>query len=390
VEIEPIDPDFDGGSSVGPLDPPAVLPGPPEFWNGTDEAATNPPDDPDVRVPIDVVAGGTVQAIDVILNEPVAPNDACEAAIVVTSIPFDDTEPASAATTATTDPLQSCTTEGASQNLASVWYRLTAPATGRVVIETSNSDYDTVLSAFMGSCGDLHEFACSDDTPTTVRSRLDLDLAGGTTVLVEVTAYHGSVPGTLRIAFRHGCVDDVGSCDDGDVCTIGDVCESGVCHGPIAKCDDGNVCTADVCSATGECTHQVVPIGCDDGDVCTVADACVGAICQSGSRIDAPGLAASLDDLLPISCSTERARVRRTLGHRLDRASLQVTRGAAANGPGQARAFARGRRLLRNVDRMAKRLGRRGAKCGDALAVRVAVARAQLECVASDAAAAVP
>lgn len=384
VEIEEISGRFTGGSSVGPLDPPATLPGPPERWSGELEAATSPPDDPDSYRVIEVTEAATLDGIDVVLNEPVAPNDACETPIVVPGIPFVDTEPASAATTAAGDPLQTCTTEGASANLASVWYRLSTAAAGRIVVETSQSDYDTVLSAWSGACDALVEVACNDDGRTVVQSRIDLDLPAGAMVLVEVTAYRNTVPRTLRIAFRRGCATEGASCDDGDPCTAGDRCTDGICQGPTATCDDSNPCTADVCSPAGACTHEAATIPCDDGDVCTLGDACTAAACRSGARVDAAGLAASLDGLVPISCGVERARVRRALGHRLARAGMQVARGAATSGAVQARAFDRGRRLLRGVSRLARRLGRRGAACGDALAVRVAAARAQLECVASD------
>ena len=385
VEVEEIAGLFTGGSSIGPLDPPATLPGPPERWSGEIEAATSPPDDPDSFHPIDVTAGATIDGIDVVLNEPVVPNDACETPIVVPGIPFVDTEPASVGTSAPNDPFQSCTTDGASNNLASLWYQLTAAAAGRVVVETSQSDYDTVLSAWSGSCGALEEIACNDDGQTAVQSRIDLDLAAGATVLVEVTAYRNTTPRTLRIAFRHGCPTEGAPCDDDDPCTTGDVCTDGICQGPTATCDDGNPCTADVCSPAGECAHDAATTACDDGDVCTVADVCAESACRSGARVDAARLAASLDGLLPISCGVERARVRRALGHRLARARTQVVRGAATSGAAQARAFDRVRRLLRSVSRLARRLGRRGAVCGDAVAVRVATARAQLECVASDA-----
>jgi hypothetical protein len=95
--------------------------------------------------------------------------------------------------------------------------------------------------------------------------------------------------------------------------------------------------------------------------------------------------------VLPISCGVERPRVRRTLGHRLARASVQVARAASRHGASQARAFERVRRLLRGLDRTAKRLRRRGGgACGDAIGVRIDTARAQLECVATDAALASP
>ncbi len=68
VDIEAIEPQFTGGSSVGPVDPPVPLPGPPEFWNGVNESNANPPDNPTDALPVAVAAGGTQSGIDVIIN----------------------------------------------------------------------------------------------------------------------------------------------------------------------------------------------------------------------------------------------------------------------------------------------------------------------------------
>lgn len=65
VEIEQIRFDFTGGSGVGPLDPPAELPGPPEFYSGEEESST---DDPDHRVEIEIMPGDRVEDVDIILN----------------------------------------------------------------------------------------------------------------------------------------------------------------------------------------------------------------------------------------------------------------------------------------------------------------------------------
>ena len=111
LEIEQIDARFTGGSSVGPLDPPATLPGPPEWWNGPSEGATSPPDDPDSLVPIQVAAGTSLEGIDVILNEPVVPNDDCTAPLQVPGVPYTDTEPASVATTGADHQFQMCTAD---------------------------------------------------------------------------------------------------------------------------------------------------------------------------------------------------------------------------------------------------------------------------------------
>jgi hypothetical protein len=61
-----VDQIYIGGFSTALLKP---LIGPEEFWNGADESAENPPDDPSVYEAIPVAAGSPVSGIDVIFNE---------------------------------------------------------------------------------------------------------------------------------------------------------------------------------------------------------------------------------------------------------------------------------------------------------------------------------
>ena len=72
VEMINVDPDFDGASSVGPLDPPAPIPGDEEFYNGVNEANTNPPDIISVYASVASVGGTPTTSIDIIINEPTA------------------------------------------------------------------------------------------------------------------------------------------------------------------------------------------------------------------------------------------------------------------------------------------------------------------------------
>jgi hypothetical protein len=67
VEVEEIDPMFTEGSGVGPLSPPAPLPGPPEFYSGDAESDM---DDPRSKVEIEVTAGSRIENINIILNVP--------------------------------------------------------------------------------------------------------------------------------------------------------------------------------------------------------------------------------------------------------------------------------------------------------------------------------
>jgi hypothetical protein len=70
IEVEEIEASFTGGSSVGPLDPPATLPGPAEFWNGSGESGA---DDPAASQVIAVGAAMRVDGLDIVLNDGTAP-----------------------------------------------------------------------------------------------------------------------------------------------------------------------------------------------------------------------------------------------------------------------------------------------------------------------------
>ncbi len=198
VEIEPVNARFTAGSSVGPFDTPVTLPGPSEFWSGTDEAATSPPDDPDAPgVPIAIEAGSVVPGVDVILNwMPSLAYDACEGAVAIGALPFTASVDTTNATSAGGDPVQACTTSG--RNGHSVWYRLIAPGDGVLTVSTAGSSYDTVVSVHTGSCGALAAVACGDDG-AGLQSQLAFPVSSGTPYLIEVTAYGTGPGGTLAL-----------------------------------------------------------------------------------------------------------------------------------------------------------------------------------------------
>jgi hypothetical protein len=86
---------------------------------------------------------------------------------------------------------------------ASVWYRWTAPGTGVVTIDTSGSDFDTLLAVYTGDSVDaLTEVASSDDDLTiSPRSKVAFDAVGGTTYRIVVDGYSGAT-GSLSLRWR--------------------------------------------------------------------------------------------------------------------------------------------------------------------------------------------
>ncbi len=198
VEVEAVSPLFSGGSSVGPVSPPASLPGPAEFWSGDLEAGTDPPDDPTAPgETIAVAAGGVAADVDVVLNvTPPPPNDACASATAITSFPFSTTLETRLATGAVDDPVPTCAVAPSPKSAKSVWFLVRSPLAGAVTLSTVGSSYDTVLSAFTGRCGLLASVGCNDDAGSDLTAVLTLPIAADTPYLVAVTDFASS-GGTL-------------------------------------------------------------------------------------------------------------------------------------------------------------------------------------------------
>ena len=127
-------------------------------------------------------------------------NDLRANASVIEGIPFSDLVDTRTATTTPDDPVHSCTS---SQDSTSVWYKFTAPSTGFITVNTFNSDYDTVLTAYNGTPGPSTEIACNDDTGGT-QSEIGFLAIGGTTYWIEVAGYGTSPGGTLFLSMPAG------------------------------------------------------------------------------------------------------------------------------------------------------------------------------------------
>ncbi len=133
-------------------------------------------------------------------------NDHCPDAVVIEAVPFDppllDT---TQATTDAGDPLQSCTYDGLAANANSVWYTYTPARHGLADISTCGSDYDTVLTVYTGTCGELTEIACNDDSCDLQSAIRDLVVEADVPLLIEVTQYDTPGGGNLDFEFDFDC-----------------------------------------------------------------------------------------------------------------------------------------------------------------------------------------
>ena len=141
-------------------------------------------------------------ATPITVTQAPPPNDFCGSATVIATTPYDPPLLATGgATTSGSDPLQTCSFGGASKNSNSVWYRFTPPCNGTVDVSTCGSNYDTVVSVLRGTCGNLIEMGCDDDTCGT-RSQINgLAVIGGQTIYIDVTDFGQPGGGNLDFHF---------------------------------------------------------------------------------------------------------------------------------------------------------------------------------------------
>jgi hypothetical protein len=117
-------------------------------------------------------------------------NDDFDSATLVTEpLPFTDAINTVEATTAPDDP--ECVGQG-----PTVWYSFTPSEDMRIWVNTFGSDYDTTLSIYTGTRGDLSQIACNDDAGS-LQSSVIFDAAAGQTYFFMVGAFASGPGGNL-------------------------------------------------------------------------------------------------------------------------------------------------------------------------------------------------
>ncbi len=141
------------------------------------------------RIRVDGFAGD-VGTINLQIDEvPAPPNDDLANAIVLSGRSAARTGDTN--TAATLEPGEPDTVAGAPGG-ASVWYRWTAPVTGLARIDTTTSDFDTLLAAYTGSAvNGLTAVAGNDDGGGNLTSLVTFGVTAGTIYQIRVDGYYG-------------------------------------------------------------------------------------------------------------------------------------------------------------------------------------------------------
>ena len=150
---------------------------------------------PDETKVFAVVASNGQYFINVLAFRP--PNDDFAHAIVLSG--EDATRTDDTSVDAGLEPGEPTQVAGAAAG-ASIWYRWTAPATGRVSVDTGFSDFDTLLAVYTGSAvGSLSEVASNDDAGADyLTGTVAFDATAGTTYQIRVDGLQGDT-GTVDL-----------------------------------------------------------------------------------------------------------------------------------------------------------------------------------------------
>ena len=178
---------------------PAALLGP--FGSTNDIAVLNLPP-----------GGGQSKPFAFKVAAPPPPNDNFANAIAINPFTFGDVQDSSGATTETADPTPPCAHQytvaqgntGGQPNgrYNTIWYQFAAPVSANLNVDTIGSSYDTVLSIWTGTQGNLTNVACNDDINPgiVIQSQLqNVPLTAGTTYYIMVSSFGPPDPNPIAL-----------------------------------------------------------------------------------------------------------------------------------------------------------------------------------------------
>ena len=126
------------------------------------------------------------QTLDVQFASTPPANDQCSGAVTVSSSGYTNTQ-STASATSTGDPAPGCVSGFGN----GVWYKYTPASSGRIVVDTMGSDFDTGLAIYTGTCGSLTQVACDDDNGGNRTSLITSSVTAGTTYCILAGGHNG-------------------------------------------------------------------------------------------------------------------------------------------------------------------------------------------------------
>ncbi len=173
-------------------------------------------------------------------------NDWCSTATEITSFAYNPGTFSTTGFSEVSDELQESCELNAAGVSHSVWYSFVPPCTGTLDINTTGSNYDTVLAVFRGNCLSATQVACNDDNNGGTQSQVtDVAVTAGFTYFMKVSAFGlNGAGGTLNFNFAY-----TPSAPGNDLC--GNSFTIPFANYTTSSCTLG--ATTQVCEAPGSC-----------------------------------------------------------------------------------------------------------------------------------------
>lgn len=132
----------------------------------------------------------------------ISANDQCSEAAPLDNLPIGGQTTTNSMTSELSDPELSCMwgIPTSTRGWRSVWYLYKPERSGLISIDTRGSKYDTVLSVHTGSCGQLVEAACNDDSNFFI-SQVTFSVLAGVTYYIEVADWQAGTSGEAVLNF---------------------------------------------------------------------------------------------------------------------------------------------------------------------------------------------
>lgn len=133
-------------------------------------------------------------------------NDTCaNAQVMVCSVSIQENQDNLFATTSINDPPFSCRFGGPAQGIGTMWYRFNASSTSARISLCGSPMGDTLIGVYSGTCGNLTQIACNDDTCALRSQVCATGLVIGQTYYVQVASYDDESRGSYRVELRCPC-----------------------------------------------------------------------------------------------------------------------------------------------------------------------------------------